>query len=258
MTDSTIGPNSSTQADDHFDVLLWTGNGSNAGDQQEINGLSFTPDLVWTKGRGGDGSNPASGQQYHELHDNVRGAGKRVFGNGPAVGRDVQTLKSLDNDVFKAARGTGEQSGTNKNTTTMVGWSWKAGGTAVSNSDGDITSSVSANTDAGFSIIGYQGAGSTSTIGHGLGVQPEMLLFKNRSIVKSWMVLAKPIQATYLTLNNTDTPLSGYYLSGNTFDSRMTTSLITVDGSTTEVNTSGEDYICYAFASVSGFSKVGS
>lgn len=258
LPDPTIGPGQDTQADDHFDILLWTGNGSNAGDQQEINGLSFTPDLVWTKGRSGDGSNPASGQQYHELHDSVRGAGKRVFSNEANAESDVQTLKSFDNDGFTVAMGTGAQSGTNQITTTMVGWSWKAGGTATSNSDGDITSSVSANTDAGFSIISYTGAGSTTTFGHGLGVQPEMLFFKNRDITKSWMVLGKPIQTTYLTLDTTADDQSGYYLSGNTFDSRMTTSLITVDGSTTETNTNGEKYICYAFASIPGFSRVGS
>ena len=258
LQDVTISPGQDTQADDHFDILLWTGNGTNAGDQQEINGLSFTPDFVWTKGRSGDGSNPASGQQYHELHDSVRGAGTRVFSNEDNSESDVQTLKSFDNDGFTVAMGTGAQSGTNQITTTMVGWSWKAGGTATSNSDGDITSSVSANTDAGFSIISYTGAGSTTTFGHGLGVQPEMLFFKNRDITKSWMVLAKPIQTTYLTLDTTADDQSGYYLSGNTFDSRMTTSLITVDGSTTETNTNGEKYICYAFASILGFSKVGS
>jgi len=126
--DITIGPSQNTQADDHFDILLWTGNGTSAGDSQEINGLQFRPDWVWTKGRGGPASNPNAGLQYHEWHDAVRGAGVRLFSNATSAESDKQTITSFDNDGFTVAMGTGGQSGTNQNLTTMVGWCWKAGG----------------------------------------------------------------------------------------------------------------------------------
>ena len=246
LSDPAIGPGQTTQADDHFNTVLWTGNNSAS---RGITGVGFAPDWVWTKSRN-------SASYHHQLHDSVRGASAGALYSSLSNAEDSSyPISSFDSDGFTTS--SGSQNGQNTSNT-YVGWFWKAGGSAVSNSDGDITSSVSANTDAGFSIISYQGAGSTSTIGHGLGVQPELLLIKNRSITKGWMVLAKPNQTTYLGLEGTYAGQSGYYLSGNTFDSRMTTSLITVDGSTTEVNTSGEDYICYAFASIPGFSKVGS
>tara|TARA_R100001510_G_scaffold57735_1_gene67260 strand:- start:486 stop:3518 length:3033 start_codon:yes stop_codon:yes gene_type:complete len=128
LSDPTIGPSQNTQADDHFDILLWTGNGTAAGDAQEINGLQFRPDWVWTKGRGGPASNPNAGLQFHEWHDAVRGAGVRLFSNATSAESDKQTITSFDNDGFTVAMGTGGQSGTNQNLTTMVGWCWKAGG----------------------------------------------------------------------------------------------------------------------------------
>lgn len=128
LSEPTIGPEQNTQTDDHFDTLLWTGNGTNAGDAQEINGLDFQPDLVWTKGRGGPASNPNAGLQYHEWHDSIRGAGVRLFSNDTNGESNKQTITSFDNDGFTVAMGTEGQSGTNQNLTTMVGWSWKAGG----------------------------------------------------------------------------------------------------------------------------------
>ena len=220
--------------------------------------MSFTPDFVWTKGRGGDGSNPASGQQYHELHDSVRGAGKRLFSNDTAAESDVQTLKSFDSDGFTVAMGTGAQSGTNQNTTTMVGWSWKAGGSASSNSDGSITSSVSANTDAGFSITSFVGNGSAgASVGHGLGVQPSLLIIRRRDPAEAWAVWAGGggfSNTQYLRLNATNAVDTATTL----FNSTTPTSSVVTLGSGDFVNTNTKNYIMYAFASVPGYQTVGS
>ncbi|NCW63312.1 MAG: hypothetical protein EBW04_04130, partial [Betaproteobacteria bacterium] len=77
-------------------------------------------------------------------------------------------LYSLDSDGFTL----GSSGGVNASTDNYVAWCWKAGGAAVSNSDGSITSQVSANQDAGFSIVSYTGTGSAGTVGHGLGKNP--------------------------------------------------------------------------------------
>ncbi len=257
LPDPTIGPGESSQADDHFDTLLWTGNGSSAGDQQEIDGLSFTPDFVWTKGRGGDGSNPASGQQYHELHDSVRGAGKRVFTNTADAESDVQTIKSFDSDGFTVAMGTGGQSGTNQITTTMVGWCWKAG-TAFSNDSsatgvGTLDSTGSVNQAAGFSIISYTGTiQSGETVAHGLGGVPEMIWAKNRDSSANWVVFTKDLSSEHtLYFNNTIGQNSSATTWGN-----HTSTVFGVDDDP-QSNPNGDATIAYLFRSIEGYSKVG-
>ena len=57
-----------------------------------------------------------------------------------------------------------------------VSWNWKANGSGSSNTNGSINSTVSANVDAGFSIVSYTGNGASSaTVGHGLSSAPEMI-----------------------------------------------------------------------------------
>jgi hypothetical protein len=81
-------------------------------------------------------------------------------------------IKSFDSDGFTL--------GTNSNVMlykwfwrTYVAWNWLANGSGVSNTDGSITSTVSANTTSGFSIVTYTGnSTSGATIGHGLGSVP--------------------------------------------------------------------------------------
>jgi len=58
----TIGATSTTQANDYFNVVLWTGNDAT----RTITGYGFQPDFIWTKG-----INVAAG---HRLSDAVRGA----------------------------------------------------------------------------------------------------------------------------------------------------------------------------------------
>ena len=256
LPDVTIGPGQDTQADDHFDTLLWTGNGTNAGDQQEINGLSFQPDWVWTKGRGGDGSNPASGQQYHELHDSVRGAGKRLFSNLESAETDVQTLKSFDSDGFTVAMGTGAQSGTNQITTTMVGWCWKVD-TAFSNSAGangaSIASSGKSNSAAGISIVSYTGTGSAGTILHGLSSQSELVIVKNRDDgTKGWPVQSTLLGNEYLEFDEAN----GKYSGSSYFNNTAPTASVFSVGTSGSTNTT-DTYISYCFHSVESYSKVG-
>jgi len=153
---------------DYFNTKLWTGTGaSNA-----QTGVGFQPDFLWIKNR--------NSTQRHNLIDSVRGVTKRVSSNTTdAEATNVNMLTSFDSDGFTL--GTDADSfGTNTSSNTYVGWNWLGGGSASSNTDGSITSSVSANTTAGFSIVSYTGTGANATVGHGLNSAPEMIFIKNR------------------------------------------------------------------------------
>jgi hypothetical protein len=139
-----------------------------------------------------------------------------------------------------------------------VGWSWKAmAGTTSSNTDGSITSTVQANTTAGFSIVTYTGNSTTgATFGHGLGVSPTMFIIKDRSGAANWPVWNKNLTTNYnLYLNSTDAQFSAGGFAGM----GVTSSLIQLPtGGTSTTNTSGQNYVCYAFAEIEGYSKFGS
>ena len=144
---------------------------------------------------------------------------------------------------------------------TFASWNWKAGGTASTNEDGSIDSSVSANTDAGFSIVSFDGNGTSgATVGHGLSQAPELIILKGRNLSGStasagWVVYSKPVGNTkYLYLNETDAEATD---SGRWNDTTPTASVFSL-GDDGVVNTSSSPYIALCFHSVEGYSKVGS
>jgi hypothetical protein len=218
---------------DHFNTVLYTGTGST----QSITGVGFQPDLAWFKSR--------TNVDSHNLVDSVRGA-FRLRSNSDT--NEAATSVTLDSDGFTLG-GESENNGGS-----MVAWNWKAGGTAVSNTVGDITSSVSANTDSGFSIVSYTGTGVAGTIGHGLGSTPSMYIVKKRSAVEDWEVYHKSLGATQdIRLNSTGAVFTSI-LWNNTEPTDNVFSVYTGQS----VNNSGSTYIAYCFAEVKGFSKFGS
>ena len=225
---------------DYFNTVLYTGNGST----QSITGVGFQPDWVWIKAR--------SATRDHNLYDSVRGATKWLDSQ-QTLAEDTFTngLTSFDSDGFSV----GDLIKSNNNSETYASWNWLASNTTASNTDGSITSTVSANTTSGFSIVSYTGTGSTATVGHGLGVTPKMIITKNRSSVETWRpyhVALGAGQALALNdVNATDTD-AAYW--SNT---APTSSVFTV-GTTAGTNGSGNSMIAYCFAEVKGFSKFGS
>ena len=228
-----------------FTPVLYTGTGS----ELAITSLDFTPDFVWIKNR--------DATDNHMLYDSVRGATKDLHSNTTdAETTTAQTLKSFDSAGFTL--GTDVQ--VNTNTEDYVAWCWKAGGAASSNTDGSITTSVSANPTAGFSIISYTGTGAsypTPTIGHGLGSAPKFYIIKNRDQTDGWAVFhedmnANPWNDRHLRLD-TNAAVSGAL---NVSGAAPTSSIIYLD-SDPIVNASSEAYICYAWSEVEGFSKFG-
>ena len=221
---------------EHFTTMLHTGTGS----QQAVTGAGFAPDFRWTKSRGSAYS--------HILHDNVRGETAYLQSNNTNAENTLANM-SLDSDGFTVhADDLGDP---------QVSWLWKAGGTAVSNTDGSITSQVSANTDAGFSVVSWVGNGTSgATIGHSLGVTPDVVIVKNRTTSgTNWPVF----HSSQGTGSNGYLDITNSWASGSTWGSTQTfNSTVFSVGSQNYVNNSGDNMIAYCFHSVDGFSKVGS
>ena len=227
---------------DYFNTVLYTGNGST----QSITGVGFQPDWSWLKCR--------SNLEGHELYDSVRGVTKMLTSNSDSAESTQSTaLTSFDSDGFTL----GSDFEVNASGRTFVSWNWLAGGTASSNTDGSITSSVSANTTSGFSIVSYAGNSTAgATVGHGLGSAIKFLWVKNRDDSgENHTIWHQDIPNTNaLFLNSTDASAS-YTTRWNS--TTPTSSVFTV-GTSNGVNGSGKNYIAYCFAEKKGYSKFGS
>jgi hypothetical protein len=215
---------------DYFNTVLYTGNGGT----QSITGVGFAPDWVWTKNR--------STADSHELYDTVRGATKRLISHSTAAENTETYFSSFDSDGFTLT-GNGNSNGNGNN---IVAWNWLANGAGVSNTAGSITSTVSANTTSGFSIVSWTASGSgTPTIGHGLGAVPSMIIMKPKSLGSSnWSVYHAALgNATTIRLNNSSAAFSSYF-----WNSTTPSSTVFTIGTDYDTNQSGATMIAYCFA----------
>jgi hypothetical protein len=235
-----IGSDSDEKAGNYFNTVLYSGNSTTG---HAITGVGFQPDLVWTKGR--------SDADPNYVHDVIRTVSNRL-NTAETTGDGGGLLSSFDSDGFTISS-TGN--GINGTGHTYVAWCWRAGDSAVTNTDGTITSTVSANTTSGFSIVSYTGTGSAATVGHGLGIAPDMIIGKNRDNTPDWIVYHSSTgRLGGMFLNRTD----GFVDNLNYFNDTSPTSSVFTVGSNDRVNTNTEDYIAYCFAEVEGYSKFGS
>jgi hypothetical protein len=240
-----------TRGDAFFNVNTWTGDQSA---RTITNSGAMQPDFLWTKSR--------SNAEDHRLSDSVRGGNGTVLGT---LASNTTGVEAFDTDVTGfTSTGFNIRAGTNSpNVTgrTYVGWQWQAGrGTNTSNTSGSITSTVSANTTAGFSVVSYTGTGSAATVGHGLGVAPRMIITKKRSGAQSWGVGHAGINSGsspwnyYLELDLTN----GQAASSAAWNNTAPTSSVFSVGTGGDFNSSGANYIAYCFAAVTGYSAFGS
>jgi len=226
---------------DNFNTKLYTGNSST----NAITGIGHQPDLVWMKNRGaGD---------KHYLFDAVRGVTKSIYSNlTSAEATTSNGLTAFGTDGFTL----GNEGDINGNGNNFVSWNWKAGaGAGSANTDGSInTTSTSVNTTAGFSISKYTGNGSNpSTVGHGLGVAPKMIIIKNLDQGTDWQVYhASTGNTKGLLLNSTAAAFTSSFWG----DTTPTNSVFTLGVG--DVNTNNINYIAYCFAEKTGYSKIGS
>ena len=228
------------QPNDYFNTKLYTGTGSS----NSITGVGFQPDWVWIKNRGNTES--------HALFDAVRGVTKRIVSNSTgAEETNANTVTAFGTDGFTV----GTNAGVNGSGISTVAWNWKANGSGSSNTDGSTASTVSVNTTAGFSIVKWTGSGSATTIGHGLGVTPKIIMLKNTSEVYGWQVYHASLGNTkYLALDSTDAEAT----SSESWNNTSPTSTVFSVGASDSNNKSGNTIIAYCFAEKTGFSKFGS
>jgi len=247
----TIGATASTVANKYFDATLYTGNSTT---NNIVNAGSMQPDFVWIKSR--------SNNQGNNLFDSIRGAGYVLFSNlTNAETNNTANFTSFNSNGFSLASNGGD---TNFSGYTYVAWQWRASNTtAVTNTAGSITSTVSANTTAGFSIVTYTGNGSGgATVGHGLGVAPKMVIVKRRDSgvgATNWYVYnanlnngVNPAQYyIFLNLTNAQGGASSVWN-----DTAPTSSVFSL-GTSSETNGSGGTFVAYCFAQVAGYSAFG-
>jgi len=232
----------------YFDVVTYTGNGTTT----TISSLNFQPDLVWIKDR-------TDTNNYNNITDSVRGATLVLQSNTTAAEQTFSTgLTSFNSNGFTV----GSNGDVNNSAQNYVAWCWRANGAAVSNTAGTITSSVSANTTSGFSIVTYTGTGSAgATIGHGLNAVPNMIIVKARNAAGHWWIVG------HSSLNGGVNPWN-YYLqlqntsaisaagSGAWNSTAPTTSVFSV-GTGSDLNASGQTQVAYCWTQIPGFSQFG-
>jgi hypothetical protein len=246
--DITIGPGQSSQSDDNFNTVLYTGDADN--DVTVTN--TFAADWVWLKSRSASSTN-------HYLQDIVRGFGASKSLSSNATGTEGYNggAPSSQNIVTSSSSLRLVSTDLAANSVTYVAWTWKAGGTAASNSDGSVSSTVSANTDAGFSIVQYEGlASGTQTVGHGLNSAPELIIFKNKDDTSSWVVYSDIVGTSGFSLLNSDGAGTNTSDVAGTFNSTAPTANVFTVGTNNAVGGNGETIIAYCFHSVEGYSKV--
>jgi hypothetical protein len=236
-----------------MNATTYTGTGAAATITNGAAGQAFQPDLVWLKCLN---INPTN----HYLTDSVRGTTSQLYSNSTALqGSSGNVLTAFNSNGFSL----GTDAEINGSTRTYVGWNWKAGGTAVTNTAGNITSQVSANTTSGFSVVTYTGTGTAGrNVGHGLGVVPKMIIVKQRGTSgTSWAVYNANLpsafgvagtQVMYLdsTTNNTQ--------NFDVWDSNNPTSAFFSVGASTLSNASTGTYVAYCWAEIAGYSAFGS
>jgi hypothetical protein len=230
------------QGDDYFNAVLYTGNGST----QSITSVGFQPDLVWIKDR--------TSAYGHILENVISGAGYYLTSSATDAETAYPTgLTSFNSNGFSLGSGVA----VNNNTDAFVAWNWKANGAGSTNTAGTITSTVSANTTSGVSIITYTGNGTSgATVGHGLGVAPRMIIVKVRSTTNNWPVYhVSTGNGNYTLLNSTAASASD---GGGFWNNTTPSSSVITLGSAGAVNASGATFVAYCFAAVPGFSAFGS
>jgi hypothetical protein len=238
----TIGATSTTQANDYFNTVRYPGTGSS----QSITGVGFQPDFVWIK--------ELNGAADHGLYDAVRGVQKQMESNTiTAESTETTGLTAFGTDGFTV----GALAQLNTNTDTYVAWCWKANGAGSTNTAGTITSTVSANTTAGFSVLTYNPGNTSGTIGHGLGVAPQFIIVRSRtnSGGDPWGVYHVSLGNTkYLRLNTTNGEAT---LSTVWNDTSPTDTVVSI-GTSDIVSSADTSFIMYCFAPVAGYSAFGS
>jgi hypothetical protein len=236
---------------DYFNTIVWAGDSASP---RTLTGVGFQPDLVWGKVRD---------YTYDPLlYDAVRGAGiTKALGSSSTAAEgsmgDNATngyISAFTSDGFSVV-GSGDPSYWNSSGEDYVAWNWKANGAGSSNTDGSITSTVSASTDSGFSIVKatIPASGSSDTIGHGLGVAPSMVIAKPLTGSTNWWIFHTGLTSAAYRIN-LESPNQEALATGVWNSTAPSDSVVAIGASWYGAGSA----VLYCFTEISGFSKIGS
>ena len=232
-----------------FQAELYTGTGSS--NAVTLDGATnLSPAILWIHNR--------SSAEGPDIYDVIRGVTSRMRTNGNGVESDqsANSVSAIGTDGFTVLT----NSSVNTDGDLYVAYCWKAGTTSgIGTSGQNITpSGYSINTTSKIGIYAYTGNGTDdSQINHGLGVTPNFMIVKSRSLDNNWTVFHR---------KNTSAPETDYLVLNTTIATADTDTVWsdqlpdTTDftlGSGSGVNTSGATYVAYLFADVQGYSKFG-
>jgi hypothetical protein len=223
-----------TKSNTVFDVVTRAGGGTT----QTF--ATLRPGLVWEKRR--------DSSSNHYLFDVNRGNDNYLSSNLTSAEAASAGAFTFNTNSYIVSSGFDWPGGA-----TVVDWVWDAGTSTVSNTQGSITSQVRANATAGFSVVKYTTVGSTnSTVGHGLGVAPRLLIVRYINQVSGWFTYHADAGAgNYLQLQTTGAASALSSLWNNTTPTSTVFSIGTAW-------TSSVDTIAYCFSPVVGYSSFGS
>ena len=247
---ATIGPTADNNTTDFHTTTYYAGNN----DATRTFDLGFVSDWAWFKGD--------SSGYGHQMYDSSRGVQKYLRSN--TTGTEVTNSEGvLDFDDSGNLLKIGTDAFLNESGTSVSLWTWRInGGTTATNSNGSADSTVQVNTTVGMSQVLYTGnatgAGAEQTIGHGLGVKPDVIMFKSRTYAsQNWYIhhigLANGV-TTHVELDTNDLEHGDADYMNEVAPTASVFSL----GYNFTTNKSGESYIAYCFKSVEGYSKYGS
>jgi len=235
---------------EYFNTKLYTGNGQ-AG--HAITGVGFQPDWIWIKDR--------AATNWHSVRDSVRGTSRQLFTNEVRGEETAAYVTAFGSDGFTLGTGNTD---VNANNSTYASWNWKAGtsftndasGTSIGNTD----STGSFNNTAGFSIVSYNGVGSSLDIEikHGLNTVPAVIITKNLDDANHWAVFhhknTSAPETDFLKLSN-DTATTD---DGDIWNDVAPTNAIFTAGDHSSSNRAGDAFVAYCFSEKQGYSKFGS
>jgi len=236
----------------YFQTALWTGNGSTPTITNDGNS-DMQPDWLWGKNRTGTAD-------HHYLIDSSRGTNKYVLSNSTSAEITNAAISSFNSDGFTLT----SDVGLNRNSSTFVGWQWKANGGTTTTNDasstgvGNVDSVYQVNSTAKFGIMTYTATGSGNiTVAHGMGSAPKFLITKVRDQGFGWFVWHHTLANTHgLGLNSTNASADSSDALGDTSPS-STVFTMGNGGNANNNYQSGDDIICYYFDEVQGYSKFG-
>ena len=213
--------------EDVFSTYLYTGTGSALDITNNID-LSGEGGAVWIKNR--------SNISNHALFDTERGAEKLLFPDDTAAEQDRtadnDSLGAFNADGFSLQASTGNR--TNESGSNFASWTFRKA-------------------EKFFDVVTYTGNGTTQSISHNLGSTPGVIIVKNTQSSTYWAVYhgSVPAYVGFLNATNAFNTSNTQNFGNNTNPVAPTDSVFTV-GQQSLVNSDGETYVAYLFASDAG------